>query len=174
MIPERKNDPLVICGFPGIGKTRFTQYVIEHEKRLDILDLDSKPYKAGDSEHPNLYCIEIEKAYQSKKFSYILVSCHKKVRAYMQEHDIPYIIVMPEYYYDTNTWMSSRNEYMKRYLNRGDSVSFMEKIYDNWDQWMFEMLSTDPAPKIQIHKMSYIEDIFGDFYLLPDVKEQES
>jgi len=174
MIPERKNDPLVICGFPGIGKTRFAQYMNEREGRTDILDLDSKPFKAVDSEHPNMYCREIEKAYQSKDYSYILVSCHKKVREYMQEHGINYIIVMPEIQENIDIMRATRNEYMKRYLSRGDSVKFMKKIYDNWYKWMKEMFEDDPAPKIQIHKRLYIEDIFEDLYILPDVKEQES
>ena len=67
MIPERKDNPLVICGFPGIGKSMFASYMKENEHRDDILDLDSKPFKAKDVNHPDRYCKEIEKAYLSKK-----------------------------------------------------------------------------------------------------------
>ena len=162
MIPERKDNPLVICGFPGIGKSMFASYMKENEHRDDILDLDSKPFKAKDVNHPDRYCKEIEKAYLSKQYSYILVSCHKKLREYLQDHGIPYIIVMPEYYENKDeSWTSVRNEYMKRYLSRGDTVAFMQKIYDNWKDWMAEMRYYDPAPKIQIHKWSYIDDIFN-------------
>lgn len=164
MIPERKTNPLVICGFPGIGKTRFAQYMNKREHRMDILDLDSKPFKTGDSDHPNMYCREIEKAYRSKEYSYILVSCHKKVREYMQAHGINYIIVMPEYEPENDAWKRTRNEYMKRYMSRGESIGFMQKIYDHWEDWMVEMLFHDPAPKIQVHKWSYIDDIFDSDY----------
>lgn len=30
MIPERKNDPIVICCFPGVGKTYFAKDMNEH------------------------------------------------------------------------------------------------------------------------------------------------
>lgn len=162
MIPERKDNPLVICGFPGIGKSMFASYMKENEHRDDILDLDSKPFKAKDVNHPDRYCKEIEKAYLSKQYSYIFVSCHEKLREYLRSHNIPYIIAMPEYDDDRAAqWMSTRNEYMKRYLSRGDSLAFMQKIYDNWRDWMYEMLYSDPAPKIMVHKWSYIDDIFN-------------
>ena len=160
MIPERKDKPLVICGFPGIGKSRFARYMKENEHRDDILDLDSKPFKERDHDHPFQYKKEIEKVYHSGQYSYIFVSCHKEVREYLHDWNIPYIIAMPEYDDKDAMWKSTRNEYMKRYLSRGDSAAFMQKIYDNWKGWM-QMLYYDPAPKIMVHKWSYIDDIFN-------------
>jgi len=169
MIPERKEAPIVICGFPGVGKTYFATYMNEHVGRNDIIDLESSPFKAKDDYHPNLYCKEIEKAYTSHQYSYIFVSCHKQVREYMQEHAIPYIIVMPRYEQGNDSWTETRNEYMKRYLSRGNSYAFIQKIYNNWEDWMIEMLCHDPAPVIQLRRYSYIDEIF-DYSYYPDVK----
>ena len=168
MIPERKNDPIVICGFPGVGKTHFAKDMTEHEHRDDIIDLESSPFKAKDANHPRDYCEAIAKAYLSGCYSYIFTSCHKEVRTYLWEHHIPYIIVMPQYYKDNDAWMTARDEYMKRYLSRGNSGHFIQKIYDNWQDWMEEMLYQDPAPKIQLRRYSFIDEIFDYSYELDD------
>lgn len=52
MIPERKDNPIVICGFPGVGKTHFAKFMNEHEHRDDIIDLESSPFKVKDANHP--------------------------------------------------------------------------------------------------------------------------
>jgi hypothetical protein len=83
----------------------------------------------------------------------------------MQEHAIPYIIVMPRYEKGDSSWMETRNEYMKRYLSRGNSYAFIQKIYNNWKDWMEEMLYHDPAPTIQIHRLLYLNDIFNVNYV---------
>lgn len=169
MIPKRKDNPIIICGFPGVGKTYFAKYMNEHEIRDDFIDLESSPFKAKDPNHPREYCEAITKAYLSGCYSYIFTSCHKEMREYLWEHHIPYIIVMPQYDKEDDAWMTTRNEYMKRYLSRGNSYAFIQKIYNNWKDWMEEMLYHDPAPVIQLRRYSYIDDIF-DYSYYPETE----
>lgn len=130
--------------------------------------MESSPFKAKDPNHPREYCEAIAKAYLSGCYNYIFTSCHKKMREYLWASHIPYIIVMPQYDKENDAWMTVRNEYMKRYLSRGNSYAFIEKIYNNWKDWMEEMLYNDPAPKIQLRRYSFIDEIFDYGYELDD------
>ena len=54
-----------------------------------------------------------------------------------------------------------KNVYMTRFLQRGNSIEFITKLYNNWDRWFYEIeYSKDElAPIIYLDKFQYIEHI---------------
>lgn len=151
----KTKDNIVIVGFPGIGKS-------ECEKRNPgklFFDLESSEYHYdihGDplptEEWVKKYVDLIKKIVNSEKNGkIILVSSHKEVRDELKRRKIPYIIVMPD--------RSDKNEYLKRYLARKSSMEFIQKLNNNWEKWIEELI-LDTAPIIFLSRYSYLSDIF--------------
>lgn len=144
---------LIICGFPGVGKSAASQ------KSRDICDCESTPFhtiyeevytgKNGEAIPPTIisvknpnwvsdYVDRIEKISSDGNAFYVLVSLHKEVRDEMDKRGLPYVIVVPE--------KSLKDEYLGRYVKRGNGQSFIRKVYDNWDEWLDEIESSgDPV-----------------------------
>ena len=90
------------------------------------------------SEFPKNYVEQIKKlASEIGGYEYVLISCHKEVRNELDAQGIPYVVVIPE--------VGCKNEYMKRYLKRGDSAEFMARMYANWEDWHEEIEGNAPA-----------------------------
>ena len=138
---EKKYRNLIICGFPGVGKSSAAEIC------KNILDLESTPFHFwddGKSEDPNWfvrYVNEIEKSANDARYNYILVSTHKLVRSEMQYRGIPYIIVTP--------LAKLKDEYLSRYVKRGDCYDFIETLNINWEQWI-EDFANDDVPIIHL------------------------
>ena len=144
---ERKNDPLIIAGFPGVGKS----YFCERVKRDDIIEIESTPYRTS-KDWPNNYVADIQKAYNSQQYSYIFISCHAEVRNALAEINVPYMIVAPYDFPEPdkvdnyNTHRRMQNDYLHRYINRGASINFIYKIMLNWNIYL-QSIRDDPAVK---------------------------
>lgn len=147
---------LVICGFPGIGKT------MAEEKRKDTMDLESSNFKwiqddngSGLVENPHWpenYLNEIEAQYRDNYRKIFLVSTHLEVIKGLQEKKIPFLIVAPR----ASSLM--KNEYLIRYLMRGSSVSFINKMDDFWFQYLQE-LEGQGETVIHLDSGQYLTDI---------------
>lgn len=150
---------LIICGFPGIGKTT----LCEKANQMGVftaVDCESSGMRfiwEGDErkknpEFPGNYVDLIENlSGKSGGYDYIFVSTHETVRNELKSRGIPYIIVAP--------YPHLRNEYMRRYVARGSDMSLIERVWDNWTNWM-EGLMRDGAPIIWLSEGEVLADVF--------------
>ena len=138
----------LICGFSGIGKSSASNFetVVDFESS----SFSHLPDGNVDSNFPMNYisALEVEmKVHHEKIF---LISCHQEVRDELKKRGIDYMIVMP--------YRDIRNEYMKRWLKRGSSQSFIKKMFEMWDM-MIDSCEQDTAPKIYIDKNEYLRNV---------------
>jgi hypothetical protein len=114
---------IVICGFPGVGKSCVAN------NRKNIIDAESSAYSWSlDFEHPE-NGFKRNPAFPSNyiqsikgfidKYEYVLVSSHKEVRVALGKEGIPYIIVAPK--------RELKNEYLIRYLQRGNEMDLSNR-----------------------------------------------
>lgn len=148
--------PIVICGFPGVGKSCTA---VESQKAVAILDLDSASFSWEDGENgpernphfPYNYADKIQELILNNTYyEFILVSSHKSVRDALKERGTPYIIVAPH--------MSERNEYMKRYISRGSDAKFIYNLYNNWALFLDD-IRRDGAPVVWLNENEYLIDV---------------
>lgn len=116
---SKANKSLIVCGFPGVGKSSlFKEY---GEK--DISDSDSSKFpKEG---FPKNYIKHIEGLVGKK--SAILVSTHKEVLDELEKLNLNYIIMYPE--------RGLKEEYIQRYKDRGSPEGFIKTLSENWDMF---------------------------------------
>ena len=149
--------PIVICGFPGIGKSR-----VAHD-RMSISDSDSsefswmwdkeKPFKRiRNPQFPKNYGDRIEKFVKEIQYEYIFVSSHQSVRDELKRRGIRYIVVAPK--------RSLKSEYLARYLKRGSTMDFIETLNEKWDEFIAGIENED-APVIWLESGQYLSDVIG-------------
>lgn len=145
-------EPLIICGFPGVGKTACEKYarVLDAESSAfsHIIDHEQMTCRKND-EFPTNYIDMVESEMKSDRWDIILLSSHKLVRDELKRRGIRFIAVCPRF--------ACQDEYMARYLRRGSSYDFIRNIYVNWDEYINDMLEEDVA--ICIDKGQYLKDI---------------
>lgn len=149
--------PIVICGFPGIGKS-----CVAHD-RISISDSDSSEFSwMWDKENPlkrvrnplfpHNYGAQIEKFVKGIEYEYILVSSHKVVRDELKRRGIRYIVVAPRRYL--------KSEYLARYLKRGSTMEFIFNLNDKWDEFIDDIEEED-APVIWLESRQYLSDVIA-------------
>lgn len=137
----KKITGLIICGFPGVGKSTAAQKMYR-----DVIDVESSGFRwkrdedgfPTRNENENWvsdYVDYIEDLASKYGYSYVFVSTHKKVREELENRRIPYIVVVPN--------KELRDDYLLRYLRRGDKLSFIETVYHNWCVWLDEIEESD-------------------------------
>ena len=148
---------MIICGFPGVGKT------VAGNKSRNVIDVESTRFHwldgdpLSNSENANWvndYVDYIEKINNENSSKYILVSCHKSVREELLKRGLFFVIVVP--------YREILNEYIKRYIKRGDNYDFIKKISDNWYKWLTEIDEMralfNGAPVVYLDTHEYISD----------------
>jgi hypothetical protein len=145
----------IICGFSGIGKSTAEQ------KNRRIIDFESSIYShnfncelgimgAKNINFPRNYIDGLIELIEKDVATYYLLSCHKEVRDELKARGLDYIIVMPT--------KDQKNEYLKRWLKRGSSDSFITMMNDRWDE-MIKSCEEDNAPKIYLDKGEFLSDL---------------
>ena len=126
-----KGKTLLICGFPGIGKSFFNK-----EHGSFVSDSDSSTF-AKDG-FPKNYIDYIESLLIIfPRNNIFLISTHSEVRDELRNRNLVYIIVYPK--------KEDKQLYLKRYQNRGSSETFVELLSNNWDSFV-ESCENDPTP----------------------------
>lgn len=150
------NEPIIICGFSGIGKTTIVR------SRHDILDLESSEFSETEytlsglvrrnENFPANYIQTLDTIIDNNtKFKYILLSCHASVRQALQRAGHDYVIAMP-------AGEGIKDEYIRRWTQRKSSFQFIDRMSQDW----YKMLCScwnDDAPKIFIKADLYLSDI---------------
>lgn len=149
---------MIICGFPGVGKT--TVESITHEMGIyRYCDLESTPYRLvigpnGEvSANPNFctsYVDAIENLAGPYGYEVVMVSTHKEVREELRRRGAPYIIVAPE------KWL--KDEYLLRYVARRSDYSLIQAVYERWDEWLDD-IEIDGAPVIHLNSGQWLANV---------------
>lgn len=128
---------LIICGFPGIGKTFLS-------KLCDIVDSDSSKFK---SDHKG-YIKHLRKLYDQGQV--VLSSTHEDVIRGLLDLDLNILLVYPD--------ISLKPEYFKRYVDRGSDGPFISLLMDNWDSWI-KTLSDYECPQVILKSNEHLNDV---------------
>lgn len=142
-------ETMVIAAFPGTGKSFCVKN--ENDKFNGILDSDSSNFSwVKDSngnntternpDFPNNYIKHIKE--NIGKVEVIFVSSHKEVREALEREGIEYILVYPNVF--------QKDDYIKRYKNRGSSDKFVRLLEANWDEWINECRTEEYPVRIEL------------------------
>lgn len=144
--------PIIICGFPGVGKTAC-------EKYARVLDAESSAYShiidpvemtcRKNDEFPTNYIDMVESEMKSDRWDIILLSSHKVVRDELKRRNIKFVAVCPQ--------VDCLPDYLGRYLKRGSDYDFMVDIANKWSRYISDM--ADEELCITLEKGQYISDI---------------
>lgn len=134
---------LVICGFPGIGKSTFV------ENNKSVLDSDSSTFDK--KKFPDNYISRIKEVVSDGKV--ILASSHDVVRNALIGEKIPFVLVYPD--------VLLKAEYIKRYEERGSPESFVKLLSANFEKWVVECesLENEFVKKIKLNKKQFLSDV---------------
>ena len=136
-------DTLVVSAFPGCGKS----HLFRNKGEKKILDSDSSTFDK--SQFPENYISHIKS--NIGKVDIILVSSHKEVRDALKNQDINFTLVYPS--------SDIKDEYIQRYVDRGNDEKFVELLRKNWDNWMTELEEQNGCHKVELKNGQYLSDI---------------
>lgn len=156
---------IIISGFAGIGKTTIAE---KYQNR--IIDLESSDFKwvyeddttanmskelrKGVSnrmlnpEWPRNYMKAIMEA--TKKFDIVLIAQGNDIRDLLDENRIEYCICFPA--------VECKQEYLDRYMARGNQQAFVELIKSNFKTWVEDLMDC-PQQKLIMKPGQHLEDV---------------
>lgn len=169
---------MVICGFPGIGKTFTVQNWIF--SNIKIYDSDSSNFswidkndhsKGRNPDFPANY-IEYIKSIDNKN-SVVLTSSHKEVREALKNAGINYYVVYP------NLKSFGKDFYLDRIRARKNGInsdSFVSLIAENCENWIKDIEETTNKKNIiALTKYTNLEQVILYIYLgdFKEIQEKE-
>lgn len=151
---------LVISAFPGTGKSKYFNDWKKglHTNKELVLDSDSSLFKWIGDPKDKVLNPEFPKNYINRikdnigKADIIFVSTHEEVRDALDDANLMYILVYPK-----NT-SEIKEEYIKRYINRGNDKQFIDFISNNWNDFLIKLRQSDKCA-IELNTNEYISDI---------------
>lgn len=111
---------MIICGFPGIGKSTLA-------KRSGWVDLESTPFERDWERYAKVAEHMDENGYN------VMVSTHKELISMLCTMGVDHTIVIPA--------REDRGEYIRRYIVRGNSEEFIGLLDDNFEKWINDIIS---------------------------------
>jgi len=138
-------DTLLCAAFPGTGKS--TMYRRYYGTEKIILDSDSS--KFNKDQFPQNYLQHIKD--NIGKCDIIFISSHKEVRNALVANGLNFTLIYPD--------RSTKDEYIARYKDRGNSHQFIELVEKNWDLWIDECENQKGCKHIVLPSMIFIADV---------------
>ena len=150
----------IISGFPGVGKSHLGK---RSDNEIVVLDLESSDFK-GENRWED-YKNEIKN--QIGKVDVLFVSSHKETRKILSELGLNFYLVYPD--------RSLKDEYLRRYAERGSSQEFIEMMDKNFDLFIDSIENEEVrCAKIKLTGENEYLDSFLNFMNFLDVlKENE-
>jgi hypothetical protein len=142
----------IISGFPGVGKsTLFGQ-----PGNLTVLDSDSSKFswanEAGRIRHPEWPTNYIDHIRENQgRVDMILVSSHDVVRNALVEAGIEFELVYPG--------PDMKDEYIKRYVDRGNNPAFVKLLEANYETWIAELARQPGCIQRPLGPGQYLSDV---------------
>lgn len=163
--PPLNEQVIVVCGFPGIGKSTFSKQspIQTPEDKIagrppescawEVIDLESSDF---DKAHfPGNYvdkmCLIFEITGWSGNHKVVLCSSHKVVRDAFREACIPFVMIYPD--------KSLKEEYIARYKSRENHPMPLEVVEKFWDTWIDEM-EAEKGDRIVLQSGQFLGDVF--------------
>jgi hypothetical protein len=142
----------VISGFPGVGKSTLFGLSVN----LTVLDSDSSRFSwANEAErirHPQWPANYIEHIRENRgKADIILVSSHDVVRDALVEAGIEFELVYPG--------AEMKAEYIKRYVDRGNSPAFVKLLEANYETWIAGLMNQSGCVHRPLGPGQYLSDV---------------
>lgn len=148
---------LVISGFPGVGKS----WLFGNPNGLTVADSDSSNFswanaaeKIRHPEWPSNYIQHIRE--KRDETDIIFVSTHKEVRDAMVVAAIPFILVYPS--------PDMKEEYIKRYVDRGNAPGFVHLLEQNYETWIAELQAQTNCTHVVLGPGQYLADVLSQVF----------
>lgn len=134
----------IISGFAGIGKSTLARDCV-------VVDLESTPFtQSTNIDKDKIWDAYIDVALHMQNNGYkVVVSAHNQLRERMQERNIDYVFVSPD--------VSTKEEYIKRYIERKNTDAFIEMLSGKWDSFV-EKLNNEEV-HITLSSGEFLSDI---------------
>ncbi len=166
-LPPRDNIVYVISAFPGCGKSHMYNK-LKNNNDIEVMDSDSSGYswmcvdgaKVRNPNFPNNYIDHIKYELSKERTTDLLlfVSSHKEVRDNLVNENIPFYLVYPS--------MSIKDEYIQRYIDRGDNELFVKLLKNNYEDFIRELLDQEGCKHKELHTGEYLEDALREWCLI--------
>lgn len=132
----------LISAFPGTGKSYFNK-----NSEKETLDSDSSNFDK--SKFPENYIEHIKK--NMGKVDIIFISSHKEVRDALLKNELDFTLIYPD--------KKLKDEYIKRYIERGNDEGFIKLLGDNWDEWISDMEKVNGPKHIKLKSGEFLSDV---------------
>lgn len=155
---------MIIAAYAGTGKTALAK------KRPDeFVDFICMPYKyelSGEDESeackanpgnimredwPHNYVAAIETAMSGGK--HLIIPSNVFVLMLLRTKNIPYILCYPQ--------RSAKEEYRRRFIERGNTQDFLDIFIGRWDRFMDSFEQDDYGKHLILEPTAYLSDVFG-------------
>ena len=133
---------MLISGFPGVGKTRASQIF------KTMIDLDSMQY-TNREKYP--YCYIYDAIQLSKEGYIVLMSQELEIVELISLSGEGYMIVCPD--------ISLKNEYMIRYLKRGNVNNWIDAVMKNWETHLNKLKEYPKENVVILQSGQYLSDV---------------
>ena len=159
---------MIVAAHAGTGKTRFANTI------FDAVDFVCMPYKyylpdgvlsceEAESikadmslntreEWPDNYIKAVINQYNEKR--YVIIPPIMSVLKALRDEEIPYVLCYPE--------RSAKDEYERRYRERGNTEDFLDIFIGNWERFIDYMESDPGQHHIVMERGEYLTDLFSE------------
>lgn len=135
---------VVICGFPGVGKSRLA-------KQQGFHDVNSYVYRKS-GRFPEAF-IEAVAGLDGT----VLLSSHRYVRNALHEAGIPFFLAYPH--------RDALPDYIQRLQVLGASRHFINSMEMNWDNWIDDLKTEDRAAgHVRLGHNQYLDKLDVEFF----------
>lgn len=152
---------IVICGFPGVGKSTLSEQKALVPKRVResnqhakwrLIDLESSDFPKDDFPSNYIERIKMLEAMVHERNHHMIVFCssHIAVREALRLAGIEYVLAYPD--------KSLKEEYLERYLNRKNHPMPLKIVMDNFEKWIDE-LDLEQGFKLKLFSGQHLSDV---------------
>ena len=152
---------MIIAAWPGTGKsflgnryenildaetTKF-QFIVNDKLERSEIEKQKKTVRTPNPEWPNNYLKYLLD--NSSKYDIIFIPPHPEILDYLSKHNYDFTLVVPN--------KDLKEEYKKRYINRGNNDSYIDTITTKWEYGL-NILEKYDNKKIILNKGEYLLD----------------
>lgn len=137
--------PIIISGFPGVGKSEFAK-----RSSLKVADSDSSTFDKAF--FPDNYIQSIAMAYHHSDVDYILVSSHKLVRDALVAEGLPFHLAYPSH-------EDQKCDYLERYILRGSPLPFLKLMAESWEDFRIDCERQEGCEHVRMSTKSCLTDM---------------
>lgn len=111
---------MIICGFPGTGKTMMARL-------SNWVDLESTPFEKDWWRYAKVAKHMSDNGYT------VMVSTHRELLERLEQMEVSYTVVVPP--------VSDKDIYINRYKQRGNTDDFISTVEENWENWISDIVT---------------------------------